>query len=226
MRDDRYLPFERSGAISSWRLDLPTTFRVFDTNTISDVLLTVRYTAREGGDLLRDACVSELQTKTLSAIQLAESQSGLAKLIDLKHELSDSWNRFLRPAGAPGTESGKQILTLDFSQGRFPYFVSAAAKRLTILSMDIFLHIHPAHTSTYNPESLKVYVYPRGSTRGAGDLVGMVGWKNGVLKGTTRVFGREAGGWVVEGELASGERIRGEAVVGAWAVVRYSVRWV
>jgi len=45
-RDERYLPFEETGAISSWRLELPKEVRQFDYNTISDVIVHVKYTAR------------------------------------------------------------------------------------------------------------------------------------------------------------------------------------
>ncbi|MBK8128910.1 MAG: hypothetical protein IPK53_08175 [bacterium] len=45
-RDERYLPFEGAGAISSWHLELPGTFRQFNYDTISDVILHVRYTAQ------------------------------------------------------------------------------------------------------------------------------------------------------------------------------------
>ena len=55
LHDERYLPFEGSGAISDWRLELPADFREFDYETISDVYLHIRYTARFGGDQLRDA---------------------------------------------------------------------------------------------------------------------------------------------------------------------------
>src|SRR5262249_50882458 len=38
LRDERYLPFEGAGAISTWRLELPRQFRPFDYETISDVV--------------------------------------------------------------------------------------------------------------------------------------------------------------------------------------------
>ena len=53
LRDERYLPFEGAGAISTWSLELPADFRSFDYNTISDVILHLRYTARDGGDALK-----------------------------------------------------------------------------------------------------------------------------------------------------------------------------
>jgi hypothetical protein len=63
-RDERYLPFEGAGVISDWRLELPSAFRQFDYGTISDVVIHVNYTAREGGALCghwwKMACASSL----------------------------------------------------------------------------------------------------------------------------------------------------------------------
>jgi hypothetical protein len=46
LRDERYLPFEGAGVISAWSLALLGKPRSFDYDTIADVLLTIRYTAR------------------------------------------------------------------------------------------------------------------------------------------------------------------------------------
>ncbi len=50
-RDERYLPFEGAGAISEWMIELSTEqeLRQFDYSTISDVILHLKYTARESG---------------------------------------------------------------------------------------------------------------------------------------------------------------------------------
>ena len=62
LRDERYLPFEGAGvAGSQWQLTLPGDVRQFDFDTITDVVVHVRYTAREGGDILRTAAVNNLQ---------------------------------------------------------------------------------------------------------------------------------------------------------------------
>jgi hypothetical protein len=66
LRDERYLPFENSGAISEWQLQLPADPSKnepaqFDYNTISDVILHIRYTARDGGGLLRSGATANLQ---------------------------------------------------------------------------------------------------------------------------------------------------------------------
>ena len=52
-RDERYLPFEYQGAVSRWRIELPPENNYFDLDTLSDVVLHLNYTAREGGDALR-----------------------------------------------------------------------------------------------------------------------------------------------------------------------------
>lgn len=63
--DGRYLPFEHRGAISSWRLRLPECQRGFDYASIGDVVLTLRYTARDGGALRRSQAVTALDAAPL-----------------------------------------------------------------------------------------------------------------------------------------------------------------
>ncbi len=47
--DERYLPFEGAGVESSWTVELQHTLPTFDATTISDIILTIRYTAKHGG---------------------------------------------------------------------------------------------------------------------------------------------------------------------------------
>jgi hypothetical protein len=51
--DERYMPFEGTGAVSSWRLDLPPETNQIDFNQLSDVIMTLHYTARSDGGLQR-----------------------------------------------------------------------------------------------------------------------------------------------------------------------------
>lgn len=71
LRDERHVPFEGTGAVSEWQLVLPagssTDTRQFDYATISDIILHLRYTAREGGTLLRDAALSNLNARMSEA---------------------------------------------------------------------------------------------------------------------------------------------------------------
>ena len=47
-QDERFLPFENAGVISTWHLKL-SPIPQFDYALISDVVMHLRYTAREGG---------------------------------------------------------------------------------------------------------------------------------------------------------------------------------
>jgi hypothetical protein len=94
LHDDRFLPFEGAGAQSTWSLSLPGTLRPFDYTTISDVILHIRYTARDGGTELATQATKELQ-----AILSAASQSGLALLFSLRYDFPTEWSAFVNGSG-------------------------------------------------------------------------------------------------------------------------------
>ena len=95
LRDERYLPFENSGIISEWRLELPANPSnpdhplQFDYDTISDVLIHLRYTAREGGNPLRNAALGNLS----GLIDRAEA-TGSVRLFSLRQEFPTEWASF------------------------------------------------------------------------------------------------------------------------------------
>ncbi|MDQ3776933.1 MAG: hypothetical protein M3461_22585 [Pseudomonadota bacterium] len=93
MRDERYLPFEGQGAISTWRIQLPDKFKSFDYDTISDVVLHVRYTARDAGGLLKQHATAGLETAVNEFVQ-REGQQGLARMFSLRHEFPTSGTVF------------------------------------------------------------------------------------------------------------------------------------
>ncbi|HXU07290.1 MAG TPA: hypothetical protein VN903_40340, partial [Polyangia bacterium] len=104
-RDERYLPFEGAGAMSRWQLDLPTAARQFDYDTISDVVINLSYTAREGGDALKTAAESDIEGK-LNMILKAFSDptsltpSGLVRAFSLRKEFPDVLHRLLTGPGS------------------------------------------------------------------------------------------------------------------------------
>ena len=127
-RDDRYAPFEGAGAISDWRLDLPKTSNAFNFATITDVVLRINYTAREGGDLLRNAARQAAILPALTEISATNgtastppAQPNLCRLFSARHEFPDAWHAFLYPTP---TVAG-QTLIIDLSPERFPYAVHA-----------------------------------------------------------------------------------------------------
>lgn len=86
MRDERYLPFENSGAISTWTISLPADPSAgeptqFDYGTIADVVLHLRYTAREGGQTLRTGAMKDLRTRIDAA-----GAMGSHRLFSLRHD--------------------------------------------------------------------------------------------------------------------------------------------
>lgn len=89
-KDERYLPFEGCGAISGWRLELPKEVRLFDYNTISDVILHVKYTAREGGSTLRGLAETTLKDR-LNEIKQQLSQTGLHIALNMRQDLTNEW---------------------------------------------------------------------------------------------------------------------------------------
>ncbi|PSR17363.1 toxin [filamentous cyanobacterium CCP3] len=112
LRDERYLPFEGSGVISEWRLSLPANPSKdepcqFDYNTISDVILHFRYTAREAGGALRNGAIANL-TKQIEASQAA----GSVRLFSLRHEFPAAWTKF----------KSSSEFSLEIREEHFPYW--------------------------------------------------------------------------------------------------------
>lgn len=131
LRDERFLPFEGAGVISEWQLSLPTKFRQFDYESITDVVLHLRYTARDGGERLADAAVKDLR-EALGAWVRAGGGKGLFRAFSARREFSDRWSRFLAPSAAdPAT------LEFTVNTSRFPYpfrdFAITAAKPEVVL---------------------------------------------------------------------------------------------
>ncbi|HEV8483195.1 MAG TPA: hypothetical protein VGV87_06535 [Blastocatellia bacterium] len=118
--DERRLPFEGAGAVSKWRIELPTTARQFDYDTISDVILHISYTALEGGAAFKQGREAELKN-TLSGTTGA---TGLYAAFEFRHDFPNEWNQ-LRQG---------QAVSLSLGYDRFPYF--ASVMNLTIEAAD------------------------------------------------------------------------------------------
>jgi hypothetical protein len=123
LRDERFLPFEGAGAISTWNLSLPAELRSFDYMTISDVILHIRYTARDGGDPLGSQATKELKGMLKSA-----GTCGQALLFCLRYDFPTEWSAFVN-----GT--GDFTVTLD--KQFFPYLVQASSG-LTIDELTLY----------------------------------------------------------------------------------------
>ena len=128
-RDERYLPFEGAGAISRWRLELPTAARQFDYHTISDVVLNVSYTAREGGGLLKKGAEEQITEGLNSVLKVvSEEPTGLVRVFSMKQEFPDEYHRLLN---LPETEEDEVEMTLE--QRHFPYLIRDRGFVMTLL---------------------------------------------------------------------------------------------
>jgi hypothetical protein len=122
LHDERFLPFEGAGAESTWKLELPRDYRAFDYDTISDVILHIRYTARQGVD-------PNGVKKALGDLLQQASQSNLALLFSLRHDFPTEWSAFVN-----GTANFTATIRKDY----FPYV--AQGKTITITGLELYLY--------------------------------------------------------------------------------------
>lgn len=107
LHDERYLPFEATGiAASQWQLTLPD-IRQFDFTTITDAIIHVRYTAREGGEILRAAAVANLQGLIANAKTV-----GSICLFSVRHDFPSQWAKFQSVTIGGTTPTAELQLTL------------------------------------------------------------------------------------------------------------------
>jgi hypothetical protein len=137
--DDRYLPFEGGGVISSWRLELPTQFHQFDYDSISEVVLHFAYTAREGGDTFKTDVNNELQDGLNKIADiLADANTGLTRILSARNEFVANYESFM----LPDTLASEQVLSMPLSRGSFPFMFND--KNIRINSVDVVLLLQNA----------------------------------------------------------------------------------
>ncbi|HWQ12191.1 MAG TPA: hemopexin repeat-containing protein [Roseiflexaceae bacterium] len=108
--DERYLPFEGTGAVSTWRLELNGRKGAFNVGDLLDVTITLKYTAEQGGAAFASA-VKGLLKPTASA-----------RLFDVARDFPDEWQEFV--------SNGDQELILTFTRDLFPGMSSSRITNL------------------------------------------------------------------------------------------------
>ncbi|MFA5908776.1 MAG: neuraminidase-like domain-containing protein [Vicinamibacterales bacterium] len=112
--DERLLPFEGAGAVSTWRIDLPQADNALDLAQLTDLVLTLAYTARTGG-------------AALEAAARAEREKGLARggitpeprqFVSLKRDFPLVWKQ-LQDAAAGQDVEAPLALGADRFSGRY-----------------------------------------------------------------------------------------------------------
>jgi len=95
----------------------------FDYNTITDVILHMRYTARNGGGLLRNGAIANL--KNLIA---AGESVGSMRLFSVRHEFPAEWARFTTKVPPA---KGRYELKLNLRPEHYPFWSQGRVKVVT-----------------------------------------------------------------------------------------------
>lgn len=129
----RYMPFEGAGAISTWRVNLPADFRQFDYESIGDVLLTIRYTAREGGSTQADAALASLASISAAHAYVSKpGATGASMMLRASVDFADAWYAFLREEHGDPTRT----FTMELDANRFPHvFAKRAGLQISNIRM-------------------------------------------------------------------------------------------
>jgi len=115
--DERYLPFEGTGAISTFKIDLPLTSNPFDVGRLEDLVLHLKYTSRDGGNVFRGVVTSSLQPPPSGTL-----------LVRVAADRATAWYEFRNAvAGTSPT------LALDLAQDVFPYLPGGGNVTMTSL---------------------------------------------------------------------------------------------
>jgi hypothetical protein len=153
-RDERYLPFEGAGAVSSWTLSLFNSsdlvskplYTNLDLNTISDVILHVKYTAQESGSsTFNNGRKNQVATyigynsyavSPTTVVNLRDAityYTPLGRIYSLKHEFANDWFTYATAINGGNTAA---TLTLQLKIDQFP---AVCANRTVTISGIKFL---------------------------------------------------------------------------------------
>lgn len=133
--DERYLPFEGAGALSKWRIELPKEFRQFDYDTITDVVLRLRYTSVDGGDKLKKPAADSVLDYIKNIAELSREE-GLFAAFDLKNDFPNEWYS----ANHPSAGATERVLTIDKLFEKLPIFTKGR-KPEKIQATDVYLFV-------------------------------------------------------------------------------------
>lgn len=131
--DGRPLPFSGRGVIATWQIDLPADPsrgdpQQFDYDSISDAVLHIRYTARDGGQALREGALAALK----DAIDNAEGV-GSARMFSVRLDFPMEWERLQTdpPAGQ------RREIALELLPEHYPFWARgrlASIQRATVIA--------------------------------------------------------------------------------------------
>jgi hypothetical protein len=153
--DSRYLPFEGTGAVSSWTLSMPHDTNPIDFDNLSDIILHLKYSAHDGG--------SSFQTDVIKALKKAPNPYRQFLYLDLSQYFGDAWQKFM----STKTDDTHQVFTLPIGADLFPQYKGLTFDAVTIrldLAADVNVGATPKSFMTFaiaaNTGKLVPYVKP------------------------------------------------------------------
>lgn len=126
--DERYLPFEGTGAISSWRLEMPLETNRIDYSTLTDVIIRLRYAATDGGAVF----TSQVRSKINSIPYQGQ------RALNLAASFPTAWFGFMHPP------EGALQQSFDIVMGQQWFPANLTLKQLT--EIDALLRLAPGVT--------------------------------------------------------------------------------
>ncbi len=103
--DERYLPFEGTGAVSLWTFNMPPSTNRVNFDSISDIIIKIKYTALDGGIDFGKA-VEQLYAKSGSQYQDINFRS-----YEMKQAFSSSWFKLFTEA--PQNSKSTLLFNID-----------------------------------------------------------------------------------------------------------------
>lgn len=168
-RDERYLPFEGAGAVSSWTLSLPKVKKAFDYTTISDVIMHISYTAEYDG-VFKD----EVETGLTTALD-AINGKGLVRAFSLRHDFPNEWNLLTLPANDTDR-------ILELKAEHFPYFthtteITGIDSKSFIIDSANMLESKPDNQGISKENKMKIKIPKALGKNGYKDVIFLVKYK-------------------------------------------------
>jgi hypothetical protein len=139
LRDERYLPFEGRGAVSTWMLTIAdeNQVRLFDFSTISDVILHLKYTSRADGGLFKTTAISELNDLLGTGTSTYYGPYALPRYFSLRHECSNEWYKY----------TDDHEIDFTWNHNLFPFFCKG--KDITVTSVFVKAILKTGESGTY-----------------------------------------------------------------------------
>jgi hypothetical protein len=211
-RDERYVPFEGAGAISSWNLELPTHLRQFAYESITDVVLHMRYTSLDGGPKLKDAAIKAANLNLERVLRGGEA-GGLYAIFDIRNEFATGWSRLT--AASPED----RVLQLPKLNERLPVLTRGREARAVEVSV----------LSEKKLPSISIGALVDGQINKVTEMDDNKKIKEGVWNYTTTTSSLQIGDWALkfgeDGEDGGGVKVDLSAKR-VWILVRYMLKKV